>query len=281
MPQRRWLGAEIPEFRRDWQPQVPPATARGTHPRRCKENAMDGFRVRQLLEIVPPQGFRCSSDAMILTNESVRAAETPSTESWLRDLSFPYLWLQVTTAGAKNYWCGPSQKDEQPFLYVGSWIYYTVHDARIKAERLAKSLPLATVQRNFRSSMPIKSVVLEYVQETDLDCPISLEAFFDRCLVPDYGDASLSGIHKERWLSLIEDTSKNKLINRDFLHRNTTDFLGWAVKKQLLRRNPLSGTSVVKPASLADSDESVRLFQVLETPTATDTTEKSLDSPPE
>jgi hypothetical protein len=78
--------------------------------------------------------------------------------------------------------------------------------------------------------------------------------------------------------SLIKDASKDKLINCEFLQGNIKDFLGWAVKRQLLRRNPLSGTSVVKPASLADSDESDRLFRLFETPTVPNSIAKSLDS---
>jgi hypothetical protein len=245
-------------------------------PVNIKENAMDRVGVRQFLEIVPPQDFRDSSDTMDLTDDRVHAAETPLTDSWFQDVSCQELWLQVRTTGEKIYWCGTSQKDGQSFLYVGSSIDYTVEDARTKAEYLAKGIPLGTIQRKFRSSMRIEKVFLEYLQETGLDN--SLTPFFDY-LVPGYGHTSLSGIDKERWGSLIKEASKDLPINHQFLHRHVKNFLGWVVKRQLLRRNPLSGTNVVKPPSLEDLDGD-RLLRLLETPIVPYSIAKSLDSIP-
>jgi hypothetical protein len=248
-------------------------------PVNIKENAMDRFiGVRQSLEIVPPPDFRDSSDTMPFTDDRVRAVETPLTERWFQDALHQDLLLQVSTTGAGIYWRGPSQQDGRSILtFIGSTLDYTVEHARTKARWLAEGIPLGTIQRTFRSSMHTKYVVLEYVQETDPDCPHLLLVFFDHFLVPDYGHSWLTRIDTERWLSLIKDASKDQPITSKFLHRNIKDFLGWAARKQLLRRNPLSGTS--KPPPLAGSDEA-DLFQVLETPTATNSTAKSLDSIP-
>jgi hypothetical protein len=188
--------------------------------------------------------------------------------------------LHRCPTGKKTYYSGPSQKDEQSILtYVGSPIIYTVDDARTKSKCFDEGKPLGTIHRKFKSSMRIGYVVLEYLQETDPHCPGLLEALFDCSLVPNYGDTSLSGIDTERWLTLIKEASKDPITCK-FLHRNARDFLSWAVKRQLLRRNPLSGTSVVKPASLVASDGSDRLLRLFETPTVTDSTAKSPDSIP-
>jgi hypothetical protein len=204
--------------------------------------------VRQSLEI-DAQEFMGPFRRMLLTDECVRAAETLSL---VQDALRRDLCLHQSPKGGRIYYYGPLQKDGKSILkFVGSSMDYTVRDARTKAEWFAERITLRTIERRLRRSMRIENVVREYLQETDPDCPDLLLAFFDHCLVPDYGHSWLSRIDTKRWLSLIIEASKDQPTCK-FLHRNIKVFLSWAVRRRLLRRNPLSGTSVVKPASLAD-----------------------------
>jgi hypothetical protein len=259
---------------------VPPVNASGAPysqvtPVNIEENPMDAIGVRQLLEIVPPQEITASSERMILTDDNVHAAETPLTERWIQDVSCLVLWVRFCPTGAKYYWCG---KDGQSkFKYVGSSIHYQVAAARTKAKWLTEGVRFGTIQRTFRTSMHIQHVVLEYLQETDPNNPLT--PFFDH-LLPGYGHSWLTRIDTERWLSVIKDASKDLQIDHHFLHKLVKGFLGWAVKRQLLRRNPLSGTSVVKPPSSEDLDGD-RLFRLLLTPSVPDSIANSPDSPPE
>jgi hypothetical protein len=237
-------------------------------PVNIKENAMENG-VRKSLEIVLLQDFRDSCDEMDFTGERVQAAETPLTERWLQDESCEALFLQVCTTGTKNYYCGPLHNDRELTLkWVGHCGEYSVEEARAKAECLTKNITLGTIPRRFGRSMRSVSVFREYLQETDLNNPLT--PFFDY-LVPGYGLTPLSGIGKERWISLIKEASKDLQIDQQILHRRVKGFLDWVVKRQQLRRNPLSGTSI--PPSLEDLNGH-RLFRLLETPTVSDSNAK-------
>jgi hypothetical protein len=112
---------------------------------------MDENGVRQPLEIFPPQDFKGSFDAMVFTGESVHAAETPSTERLLQDVSCPPLLLQICTTGIKTYYCGPLHNDRKLILkWVGHCMEYSVEEARAKAECLAKNIPLGTIPQSLR-----------------------------------------------------------------------------------------------------------------------------------
>jgi integrase len=190
---------------------------------------------------------------VILTDENVRAAVAGSQESWVRDLECIGLRLRIRPTGGKSYYLQRSEIEDAGSgrEFLGDASDFTVAQMRTKVTWLATGLyPSKPTRIKYRRDMKITKVFEKYFQEH----PPAQSAWFrtakplfDRYVAQRYGGYFLSGMHKERWLTLIETATLDQRSRGINLHKALRSFLNWAVKRGLLQANPLARTKVELP----------------------------------
>ena len=189
---------------------------------------------------------------VILTDENVRAALPGAKESWIRDADCPGLRLRIRPTGSKSYYLERSDIRDAGSrrVFLGEASDFTVAQMRTKVKWLTTGLYVSKPRRiKYRRDMRIIEVFEKYFQEYHPHSAWfkTAKVLFYNHIAPKYGHYFLSGIHKERWLTLIESVTLEQPSRGSNLHKALRSFLNWAVQRGLLQANPLSRTRVEIP----------------------------------
>ncbi len=190
---------------------------------------------------------------VILTDENVRAAIPASQECWVHDLACPGLRLRIRPTGGKSYYFQRSAIEDAGSgrEFLGDASDFTVAQMRTKVTLLAAGrYPSKSPRIKYRRDTKITKAFEKYFEENP---PANSAWFrtakplFDHYVAQRYGGYFLSGMHKERWLALIEAATLDQRSRGINLHKAVRSFLNWSVKRGLLQANPLARTKVELP----------------------------------
>lgn len=192
------------------------------------------------------------SASAVLTDENVRAAIPALQECWVHDVICPALRLRVHPTGGKSYYVQRSEIEDAGSgrEFLGDASEFTIAQAREKVRWRAMGVYLSTPRKKYRRDMRINEVLEKYFQEYPPERSVwfrTTKTLFYKYIAPRYGDYFLAGIHKERWLTLIETAALDLPSRGINLHKGLRSFLNWSITRGLLQTNALSRTKVELP----------------------------------
>jgi integrase len=186
---------------------------------------------------------RSHGTTLELTDEIVAQARSLETEQWLHDTVNRRLAVRIRPKGGKTfyYWGQASDGENSRRIRLGSTDDYTVEQARVKAEWAASSSSLVA-EPKLRRNMPIKNALIEYFGDhspADSDHFKTVQGYFYSHIEPRFGDRPFSGVSREEWIVLAETIALDQRSRGINFHKSLKALLGWAVRRGLLKVNPL------------------------------------------
>jgi integrase len=215
-----------------------------------------------------------------LTDDLVRTMACGPQERWVLDTQCRGLALRIRPTGNKSFyflrsalrhWEEPGILDDGRLRrrgeggprrdFVGDSLDFTVDQAREKVKRLATGIYVNKPPRKLSHRMRVSAVLTAYFQDNQpesSDWFKTVKGLFDRYVVPRFGNHWLSGISRERWLTLVETVALDRPSRGTNFFKALKSFLSWAVERGLLQAHPLWKTKFEVPL-LPDSPKPKRL----------------------
>lgn len=198
---------------------------------------------------MPPYSAQGMKIHVNLTDEAIRAARPGQREAWVHDEVNRQLAVRIRPSGGKSFYFVRSERDEFPSRrkFLGDTATYSVAQARKKAEWTANPNYSQFIEPppKLRRDIPIETAVTEYFKDNRTITSGwrgTVENLFERQLVPRFAGRTLSSIHKDEWLLLIELVALERKSRGVNLHKASRAFLYWAARCGLIEANPLART---------------------------------------